>query len=367
VNGSVAIEPTLLHAPCGFVSFDDSGTVLAANATLADWLRRPLDSLPGTRLEALYGPGGAIFHQTHFFPSLKLHGEASEIYFSLRAADGATVPVMASARRHELEHGARTDCVLLPMRQRHHFEQELLRARQSAEAARDAKARFLSMMAHEVRTPLSAITGLAHVLLQQLHGPLMPEQREDLEIMLRAANDIDQLIGETLRYSRAETGTDASALEAVSMEDAFSSVESIMRVRWAEKAITYAREGDASQCTVRADPQRLHQILLNLLGNAAKFTPRGGHVSMRCTDISGEQRVRIEVRDSGCGIPADQLDRIFEPFVQLSRGEQPAGNRGTGLGLAISREFATSMRGTLHAQCASGEGSVFVLVLPSQD
>jgi signal transduction histidine kinase len=367
VNGTADIEPTLLHAPCGFVSFDDAGVVLAANATLADWLQRPLDSLPGTPLEALYGPGGAIFHQTHFFPSLKLHGEAREIYFSLRAADGATVPVMASARRHDLDGGARTDCVLLPMRQRHHFEQELLRARQSAEAARDAKARFLSMMAHEVRTPLSAITGLAHVLLQQLHGPLLPEQCEDVEIMLRAANDIDQLIGETLRYSRAETGSDASALEAVSLEDAFSSVESIMRVRWAEKAISYVREGDASLCTVRADPQRLHQILLNLLGNAAKFTPRGGCVLMRCAAVPGKERVRIEVRDSGSGIPPDQVERIFEPFVQLARSNQPAGSRGTGLGLAISREFAASMQGTLHAQCEPGEGAVFVLDLPVQD
>lgn len=367
MNGPVPMDPMLMHAPCGFVSFDDTGTLLAANATLADWLQRPLDTLPGTPLESLYGPGGAIFHQTHFFPLLRLRGEVREIYFSLRTADGGTLPVMANARRHDLPGGARTDCVLVPMRQRHEFEQELVRAREAAEAARDAKAHFLSMMAHEVRSPLSAITGLAHVLLQELHGPLQPEQREDVEIMLRAANDIDQLIGETLRYSRAEAGTDASALEAVSMEDAFSSVESLMRVRWAEKGIEYTRQGDASSCTVRADPQRLHQILLNLLGNAAKFTPRGGRVSMQCARVEGEDRVRIEVRDTGCGIPADQLERVFEPFVQLARAGQPQGSRGTGLGLAISREFATSMHGSLHAHSEPGEGTVFVLTLPVPD
>lgn len=358
------MDASLDDAPCGFLSFDDAGTILAANATLARWLGRPQASLAGTPIEALYAPGGAIFHQTHFVPQLKLHGEAAEIHVSLRAADGDILRLLANARRHELPDGARVDCVLVPMRQRHSFEQELIRARQAAEAARDAKARFLSMMAHEVRSPLSAILGLADVLLRELHGPLAPDQREDVELMRKAGTDIDHLIGEILRFSRAEAGQDAPKLQAVSLDDAFAGVESIMRHRWQQRGIRYQRRGPPSTRAVQADPMRLHQILLNLLANAADHTLADGRVSMDYALDTDGNRVRIDVRDTGCGIAQDQLERIFEPFAQIERAERPAGNRGTGLGLAISREFAASMHGTLDASSVPGEGSVFSLTLP---
>lgn len=358
------MDKQLDHAPCGFVTFDDAGTILAANATLAGWLGRPQASLAGTSMDALYAPGGAIFHQTHFFPLLKLQGEAQEIHVSLRTADARALPVLVNACRREIPGGAHTDCVLVPMKQRHHFEQDLIRAREAAEAARDAKARFLSMMAHEVRTPLSAIIGLAHVLLQDLHGPLAAEQREDLELMLQAGTDIDRLIGETLRYSRAEAGQEAPKSQAVPVDDALAGVESIMRGRWRETGIHYARRCTSSSHAVLADPMRLHQILLNLLANAANHTPAGGQVWVDAVRDESTGRLRIEVHDSGCGIAGDQLARIFEPFVQISRAERPAGKRGTGLGLAISREFATSMQGTLEARSVPGEGSVFLLTLP---
>lgn len=358
------MDAQLDHAPCGFVAFDDAGTILVANATLANWLGRPPGSLAGMSMDTLYAPGGAIFHQTHFFPLLKLQGEAKEIHMSLRTLEGGPLPVLANAIRRDTADGAHTDCVLVPVSKRHHYEQQLLRARASAEATRDAKARFLSMMAHEVRTPLSAIIGLAHVLLQDLHGPLVVEQREDLELMRSAGMDIDHLISEILRYSRAESGQDSPTLQDVPVDDALAAVESIMRPRWQEADIRYQRRCAPSNWTVRADPIRLHQILLNLLANAANHTPAGGQVSVDAIPDDATGRLRIEVQDSGCGIAEDQLARIFEPFVQIGRSERPAGKRGTGLGLAISREFATSMQGTLEVRSVPGEGSVFLLTLP---
>lgn len=360
-----AMDVQLDEAPCGYVSFDDAGRIVAANATLARWLGRPQASMAGMSMDALYAPGGAIFHQTHFVPLLKLRGEASELYVSLRAANGDALPVLANACRHELPGGARTDCVLVPMRQRHHFEQALIRAREAAEAARDAKARFLSMMAHEIRTPLSAMIGLAHVLLQDLHGPLAPEQREDVELIRKAGTDIDRLIGEILRYARAESGQDTAALQAVPLDDAFAAVESILHNRWQEAGVHYERRCAPSTCAVQADPMRLHQILLNLLANAANHTPPGGRVSLDYAVAANPDRVRIDVCDTGCGIAPDQRARVFEPFVQIGRVGRPAGSRGTGLGLAISREFALAMRGTLEVDSTPGEGSVFSLTLPS--
>jgi signal transduction histidine kinase len=358
------MDRQLDEAPCGFVSFDDAGTIVSANTTLARWLGRSRASLPGTSIEALYAPGGAIFHQTHLVPLLKLRGEVSELYTALRGAEGEALPMLVNACRHALADGARTDCVLVPMRQRHSFEQALIRAREDAEAARDAKARFLSMMAHEVRTPLSAVIGLAHVLQQDLHGTLAPEQQEDVRLILKAGTDIDRLIAETLRYSRAAAGQDAVELQAVPVDDAFAAVESIMHARWEETGIRYERRCAPSAYAVLADPMRLHQVLLNLLANAANHTPAGGQVGLDCVVAAGQDKMRIEVHDTGCGIAQDQLARIFEPFFQIGRAKRAMGHRGTGLGLAISREFALAMQGTLEARSTPGEGSVFALTLP---
>lgn len=351
-------------APCGFMGFDDDGVLRVVNANLARWLGCEIGALVGRNVATLYVPGGAIFHQTHFFPLLKLHGKAEEIYLSLRGGDGKTLPVLANAHRHEVDGQWRNDCVLVPMRQRHRFEHELVRARGEAEAARDSKARFLSMMAHEVRTPLSAVTGLAHVLQNELHGPLTEDQHEDVRMILKAGTDIDRLIGETLRYSRAQAGQDVATVQPVPLVGALEAVEAIMRTRWDEQHLRYDRLRVPTGCVVLADPMRLHQILLNLLANAANFTPPGGMVSIDCTSDTDGRHARISVRDSGCGIAGDQLERIFEPFVQIDRADRPAGKRGTGLGLAISREFAMAMGGTLEAASTPGAGSEFRLTLP---
>lgn len=352
------------NAPCGLLVFDDDGQVLETNATLVQWLGWPEGELEGTPIESLYAPGGAIYHQTHLLPLLKLRGEVREIYVSLRTTSGEILPVLANASRREDGGRARSTCVFLPMRQRHRFEQQLIDAREAAEAARDAKARFLSMMAHEIRTPLSAISGLAHVLLEEFHGPLAHAQREDAQLIHGAANDIDRLVGEILRFSRAEAGLDPPRLEPVAIDDALAGAESLMRPRWAEAGLTYERRCPPSSREVIADPVRLHQILLNLLANATNHTDAGGAVAIECTVDAEAGMARMEVHDTGCGIPETDLGRIFEPFAQVNRAARPAGNRGTGLGLSISREFAIAMHGSLDARSEQGKGSVFTLTLP---
>ena len=359
------IDSLLDDAPCGFLAFDDDGNVLLVNATLAAWLGYSDEQIVGQPLERLLPPGGVIFHQTHFFPMLKLRGHVEETYLSLKAADGSALPMLVNAKRQPHGEGMRSDCILVPMQQRHHFEEELLRTRRAAEAARDAKARFLSMLAHEVRSPLTAITGLAHVLLQAAHGPLHPEQAEDVRLILKAGQDVDRLIADVLRYASAEAGHDAGERVPILLEDALLHVEALMRTRWEAGGLTYRRSPESCAFTVLADPQRLQQILLNLLSNAAKFTPRGGQVCVDCRMEAAEQRVRIEVSDTGEGIPDDALERIFEPFVQVGRSSQVAASPGAGLGLAISREFAASMQGTLTARNAEQGGAVFVLALPA--
>ncbi len=351
-------------APCGFLRFNDEGCVGAINQTLARWLGTSIGEVVGQPLANILAPGGAIFYQTHFFPLLRLHGEVGEIYLSLRTCTGEKLPVMVNAVRREAATGAYSDCVLLPMRQRHDFEQQLIQARHAAEQARDAKARFLSMLAHEVRSPLTSITGLAEVLRRGMHGPVSAEQLEDLDMMLAAGRDIDHLIHDILAFSRAEAGHQRSANQPLPLEPAIEKIEAMLRPQWEQSGIRYLRTPAGDLGRVSADAMHLQQILLNLLSNAAKFTPRDGTVTLTCLREAEAGRMRIEVTDSGCGIPADQLEAIFEPFVQV-RGAQHPQKGGTGLGLAISRELATSMRGHLHAESAPGAGATFVLTLDS--
>jgi len=358
------MDPGLDNAPCGFIRFDDAGQVQAINQTLARWLGMSVDDVVGQPLSGLLAPGGAIFHQTHFFPLLKLHGEVGEIYLPLLTRGGNKLPMIVSAIRRETGEGARNDCVLLPMYQRHQFEEELIKARRAAEQARDAKARFLSMLAHEVRSPLSSITGLADVMNRGLHGPVTDDQRQDIEMMLAAGRDIDQLIREILAFSRAEAGHEPSSNHPILLQPVLDRVEALMGSQWEQAGIHYRRAPCEDQSVVIADAMHLQQVLLNLLSNAAKFTPPGGSVSLHCIRESEPPKIRIEVRDSGCGIPTDQLDAIFEPFVQVSNAQHPQ-KRGTGLGLAISRQLASGMHGRLHAESVPGKGATFVLVLPA--
>lgn len=357
------MDAKLDDLPCGFLSFDDDSVVLQANETVRRWLGQDRDSIIGTPFERLLTPACAIFHQTHLFPLLKMRGEVGEIYMSMRTGPGEILPVLVNARRRVSQAQARNDCILVPMQERHRFERELMHARKAAEQARDAKARFLSTLAHEVRNPLSAITGMADVMSAGMHGPLNEDLCKDVDMILRAGLDIERLIEEVLRYSRAEAGRGDEPLEAVPLERVFDAVEAMTQLRWQQNGIEFRRLGEAADCVVRAHPMHLQQVLLNLLSNAAKFTPAGGRVSLECSHDETRSRVRIDVRDSGCGIPQDQLARIFEPFVQLHASPDRDRDTGAGLGLAICHELARTMKGTLQATSTVGEGSVFSLTL----
>lgn len=357
------MDHLLDDAPCGYLSFDDDGLVIAINRTLSRWLGMTADAIVGQSMERLLAPGGAIFHQTHFFPLLKLHGEVSEVYLSLSTSAGDKLPMLVNAVRHDVDATPRNDCILVPMRQRHQFEGELVHARDLAEVARDAKSRFLSTLAHEVRNQLASISALADGMYHGMHGPLEDEHKQDLALILSVGTDMDHLVGEVLRYSRTEAGSEPCQLQPVALEGAFDSVESRMRALWQANEIRYQRDDCASVPMVMADPILLHQILLNLLANAAKFTTAGGAVCCRFLRAPDSGVIRVEVHDTGCGIQEEDLERIFEPFVQVP-GKTATGGKGVGLGLAISRKLATMMGGTLRASSCRDQGALFVLELP---
>jgi PAS domain S-box-containing protein len=234
---------------------------------------------------------------------------------------------------------------------------EARQAREAADRANLAKSEFLSRMSHELRTPLNAILGFAQLLdMERLGG----RQADNVQQILRAGKHLLQLINEVLDITRIETGNLPLSPEPVLVSEVVGEtldlVESLA-ARWAVQILTAALPHQY----VQADRQRLKQVLLNLLTNAIKYNNAGGQVTVDCA-AAPAQRLRIRVRDTGPGIPAEKLARLFTPFDRL--GAEQSEVEGTGLGLALSRRLAEAMGGGLGVESTLGEGSVFWVELP---
>ncbi|MGZ8455503.1 MAG: PAS domain-containing sensor histidine kinase [Gemmatirosa sp.] len=242
-------------------------------------------------------------------------------------------------------------------------------ARRDAEAANRAKSEFLAVMSHELRTPLNAIGGYAELIEMGIHGPVTNAQRTALERIQRSQRHLLGLIAGVLDYSRLEAGAVAYDLADVPVVEAVAEAEALVAPQLRAKGLGYGWSGAVPGLTVRADREKLQQILLNLLSNAVKFThardgvPGRVEVSCRVDEDAPGRRVCIQVRDTGEGIAPEKLEHVFEPFVQVDQ-RLTREHQGVGLGLAISRDLARGMGGDLTATSTLGVGSTLSLSLP---
>jgi signal transduction histidine kinase len=232
-----------------------------------------------------------------------------------------------------------------------------------AAAASRAKGDFLAVMSHELRTPLNAIGGYAELLELGLHGPVTAEQRAALDRIQRAQRHLLGLINGVLNYARVEAGAVHYQVEDVALDEVLATCEALTAPQVRARRLTLRYDACDRTLRVRADREKVQQVVLNLLSNAVKFTEPGGALALAC-ERAGEGAVRVRVRDTGRGIAPDQLARIFEPFVQLDAALTRT-QEGTGLGLAISRDLARGMGGDLTAESTPGVGSTFTLTLPA--
>jgi len=230
----------------------------------------------------------------------------------------------------------------------------------SAEAASRTKSEFLTSMSHELRTPLNAIGGYAELLSLGVHGPVTETQARDLERITASQRHLLSIINDILDYGRMEAGTAQYQIAAVPLSEAVDTVKGMVEPQAASRSLRLSAL-PCGDLVVRADRLRLEQILLNLISNAVKFTEPGGRVTVACVQRNGSAFITVE--DTGIGIPPEQAESIFEPFVQLGRS-LTGGPQGTGLGLAISRDLARGMGGELAVESRVGVGSTFTLSLP---
>ncbi len=235
-------------------------------------------------------------------------------------------------------------------------------AREEAERANRAKSDFLAVMSHELRTPLNAIGGYAQLIELGIHGPVTEEQREALERIARNQEHLLALINDVLSYAQLNAGKVRYSITDIPVSEALDALDALLGPQIGMAKILFTKASCDPTVTVRADRDKLQQILLNLLSNAIKFTPAGGRIRIDCDDR--ETSIRIRVSDTGVGISADRLQAIFDPFFQADRALNRPGE-GVGLGLAISRDFARAMRGDLSVESVLGKGSIFSVTLPA--
>ncbi|WP_051013804.1 ATP-binding protein [Pararhodospirillum photometricum] len=281
-------------------------------------------------------------------PLITRKGEERLLSWSISAIDGQTIVALAFG---------------MDMTDRLRAEAALSLARQAAESASRAKSAFLANMSHEIRTPLNAILGFAHLLER---SALDSDQREGVARITQAGRTLLSIVNDILDFSRAESGRLTLEHIPFALEEVLDAVGTLMSVNAGTKdlELVIATAPDVPTALI-GDPLRLQQILINLTGNALKFTDHGD-VTLR-VERSGQTetrvRLRLSVRDTGIGIPADALPTLFNAFTQADTSTTRRFG-GSGLGLAITRRLVELMEGTLGVESQSGRGSLFWVDLP---
>ena len=232
-----------------------------------------------------------------------------------------------------------------------------------AEKASKAKTDFLSNMSHDIRTPMNAIIGITTLMKNELHQP--EKLAEHLAKLETSGRLLLGIINDILDMSRIESGKTTLNIEKTNLPQQVSQLDSIIRQQASQRRQTFTVENHVQHENVLADPNRLNQVLMNILSNAVKYTPQGGHIRLDVEELSHTEhyaKYRFVVQDDGIGMSAVYQKTLFDPFT---REEKSGTNRvqGTGLGMAITKSIVDLMGGTIHVESASGKGSRFEVVL----
>ena len=278
-------------------------------------------------------------------------------------AIGRRVMLLNARKLQAGHHGELLVLAMEDVTERRRVEVEVAKSKEAAEAANRAKSAFLANMSHEIRTPMNAILGFSQLMLRDRN--LDARQSQYMGTISRSGEHLLALINDILEMSKIEAGRTTVNPVAFDLPELLDDMEMMFRVRTDAKNLAFSVEqvGDVPRYIV-SDINKLRQVFINLLGNAVKFTERGG-VGLRVHADRGAEGgpcLRLEVQDTGPGISADELGKLFRHFEQTKTGQQ-AGT-GTGLGLAISREFVRLMGGDITVTSRVGEGSVFTIHLP---
>jgi PAS domain S-box-containing protein len=335
-------------------SLDAQGQFLSTNAACCKlWGYEPAELIGRCYLVLVHPDDRARSKQVE--ENTRAGGKTNNFVNRCLRKDGTVVDVLWSTRWSQADEIL--FCVAHDVTEQQQVEKALREAKEAADRANRAKSEFLSRMSHELRTPLNAILGFGQLLERQ--DP-RPTQIPHLQYILTGGRHLLELINEVLDISRIESDRLHLSLEPVSVSVALKEAVDLIQPLATEHEVNlFTPPAIETDYFVKADHQRLKQVLLNLLDNGVKYTPKGGAVMVTCHVV--ENLVRLAVHDTGVGISPDNLARVFTPFDRL--GAEQSGIEGTGLGLALSQRLVQAMRGEIGVDSILGQGSSFWLKL----
>ena len=345
------------NAADGIVSVDENGIILSFNRAAENMFGYSEAEILGRPIGKLIPQAGRAGQGRPVVRSMDLEGQRR---------DGSAFPMHVAISEVEVAGRPRVIGILRDISQQKAAEASLIAARNAAETASQVKSEFLAKMSHELRTPLNAVIGFSQLMSRS--GTLLPDQQRNLEIIHRSGHHLLTLINDVLALSKIEAG--GTHMEAVDADLArlLEEVAEMLRIRAQNEGLELELALEQLPAAVKVDAVKLRQVLINLVGNALKFTQQGRVLVQASGQLlhgheEGMARISFVISDTGIGMAPGDLQRIFDPFVQVGG---PASESGTGLGLAISRQYVELLGGVLQVESEVGRGSVFrfTLTLP---
>ncbi|MCL5005037.1 MAG: PAS domain S-box protein [Acidobacteria bacterium] len=350
----------------GFWMIDNNSVTTAVNDAMCATLGRPREEILGKSIFDFVNEENAAIFREQVKRRAECEGGAYEIFLS--APDGLLIPCIFHANPLFDDAGRKTGAfaMVTNIAERKKAEEAVREAKEAAEAASRAKSTFLANMSHEIRTPMNAILGFTQLLQRDIS--FTAQQRDSLNTIARSGEHLLALINDILEMSKIEAGRTTVNPVGFDLHDLIDDLAMMFKIRTKEKNLLFVVEkADDLPRFVLADVGKLRQVLINLLGNAVKFTEQGG-IALRVASKKGENgalRLITQVDDTGAGIAPQDLGKVFEYFEQADAGVASGG--GTGLGLAISREYVRLMGGDIQVTSEVGKGTLFRMEIDAQE
>ncbi len=344
----------------GIVTFArDSGVITTANPSAERMFRFEPGHLVGQPLSALVGRSGA--DELEEMLAAPEGGMVREL--EARRQDGSRLPVEMVVTRADVAEGRVYVATIRDISERKRYEEELREALRAARGASRAKSEFLASMSHELRTPLNSVIGFSNVLLRNKAQTLAPQDLTYLQRIQDNGKHLLALINSILDLSKVEAGRMELHLGPVALDVLARETTAQLEGRVVEKGVRLLTELPPEVAPIQADAEKLKQVLINLVGNAIKFTEAGSVTVRVRADAATKRPTRLEVSDTGIGIPEAMRERIFEAFQQVDTGASRK-YEGTGLGLTISQALCKLMGYRIEVESEVGKGSTFSVVFP---